>query len=434
MLWAIDAGGSKRRSQATRLIPGGRLVEDEGRLELPRRVADLQRRRGRGLALEVEVDQGPVGRVLALEEEVAAAVAAALDAEPARARLAGFEQGGVLSQDRVGCLAQAGDVVQDPDAAAVRRRDQVVVAGVDEQVVDRDRGQVEPERRPALAAVAAEEDAELGAQEEQVLGLEVLADDVDRLAVGDAGRDRGPGLAVVRRLEDVDVEVVGAVAVEGHIAGALVEVGGLDPAAPQPGRHALDGRPDVGPGHAAVAGQLDVAVVRPDPDQAGGQGRLGDGDDRAVRLGAGDVGGHAAGRLGRGVLALVVGRQVGADDHPMIAPVERPEEVVAAEVDRARVVRREDDGRAPVEAEDAAAAAALDWAAVWGSTAPPRAAVCGLACGLGGLGPALRGRGLGRRVGEVVLVVDDVLALGRMLRDSRVSTLTRWIAPPWLSP
>ena len=36
-------------------------------------------------------------------------------------------------------------------------------------------------------------------------------------------------------LEDVGVEVVGAVAVEGDVAGPLVEVRGLDPAAPDPG-------------------------------------------------------------------------------------------------------------------------------------------------------------------------------------------------------
>ena len=145
------------------------------------------------------MEQGPVGRILALEEQVAPAVAAALDAEPPGPGLARLEEDGVLADDRVGRLAQGRDVVEDPQAAAVRRGDEVVVAGVDEEVVEGDRGHVQAEVGPARARVAAVVDAELGAEEEQVLVDRVLADDVDGLAVGDAGRGGGPGLAEVRR-------------------------------------------------------------------------------------------------------------------------------------------------------------------------------------------------------------------------------------------
>ncbi len=199
------------------------------------------------------------------------------------------------------------------------------------------------------------------------------------------------------------MEVVGAVAVEGDVAGPLVEVRGLDPAAPNSGGHALDVRPDVGPGDAAVAGELDVAVVGADPEEAGKLRRFRDGDDGAVGLGARDVGRHAAGRARpvgpvlRGVLGLVVHRQVGADDHPVVAPVGRPEQVVAAEVERLGIVRRKDDRRAPVEAEGAAVPLL------------PRGRAARNGRGRLGFGLGRRGLLVGRCRREEFLVVEDGL-------------------------
>ena len=216
------------------------------------------------------------------------------------------------------------------------------------------------------------------------------------------------------------MEVVRAVAVEGHVTGAFVEARGLDAAAPEAGGEAGPGDAglglaglriielgrDVGPGDAAVSSELDVAVVGADPDQAGDAGRFGDGDDRAVGLGAGDVGRDAAGRsrpfrpVLRGVLGLVVRRQVGADDHPVFAPVDGLEQVVAAEVDRLGIVRGEEDRRAPVEAEGAALLLHL------GPHGRLRIGRRGLGLGLGGgLGRGLLVR---RRSRIPFLVVDDV--------------------------
>ena len=280
------------------------------------------------------MEQGPVGRILALEEEVAPAVAAALDAEPARAGLARIEQGGVLAEDGVGRLAQGRDVVEDPEAPAVGRGDEVVVARVDEEVVDGDRGHVQRQAGPARAAVAAEEDPEFRAQEEEVLVDRVLADDVDGLAVGDAGGDGRPGLAEVGRLEDVGLEVVAAVAVERHVAGALVEARGLDPAAPETRRDALDVRPGRWSRSTPpfrVSWTLPSSVptqIRP--------GTRGDSEivmivqwvSAPVTSGVMPPVGLAWPPILRGVLRLVVRRQVGADDHPVVAAVDGLEEVV----------------------------------------------------------------------------------------------------------
>ena len=102
----------------------------------------------------------------------------------------------------------------------------------------------------------------------------------------------------------------------------------------------------------AVAGDLDVAVVGPDPQQAGPQRRLADRDDRPVRFGPGRVVGHPAGRL---VFLGIVGRQVGADDHPLVAAVRRLEQVVSAQINRPGIVGRKDDRRAPIVPERARA-------------------------------------------------------------------------------
>ncbi len=100
------------------------------------------------------------------------------------------------------------------------------------------------------------------------------------------------------------------------------------------------------PGLAAVAGDLDLAVVRAHPDDALLERRLGDGQDGAVVLGAGVVGGQAAGVL---ELGRIVGRQVRAGLGPGLAPVEGPEEEVAAEIEDVPVVGREVDRRVPIE-------------------------------------------------------------------------------------
>ena len=165
-----------------------------------------------------------------------------------------------------------------------------------------------------------------------------------------------PGLPEVLRHEDVRLEVVAAVAVERQVRGAFARARRLDAAHPRALRHAGHVRAHVGPRGAAVTRHLHVPIVGADPDEARPKGRFRDRDDRAVEFGAGVVDRHAAGRLHvaalpRSELLLVVGRQVGADDLPAVAAIERLEQVVAAEVDGARVVRREVDRRAPVEAE-----------------------------------------------------------------------------------
>ena len=62
---------------------------------------------------------------------------------------------------------------------AVRRDDQIVVARMDQDVVDARGRQVVHELLPALAAVERDEQAELRADVEQILVLRILAHDLD---------------------------------------------------------------------------------------------------------------------------------------------------------------------------------------------------------------------------------------------------------------
>ena len=75
-----------------------------------------------------------------------------------------------------GDLAQRGDVVENPEAAAVGADDQVVqvVIGVDVEIADGGAGQVLAQRLPVIAIVEADVDGRLSAGEEQagLLGID----------------------------------------------------------------------------------------------------------------------------------------------------------------------------------------------------------------------------------------------------------------------
>src|SRR5215468_990020 len=120
-------------------------------------------------------------------------------------------------------LLQRSDVVNDPNAAPVRGRDQVVVARVDQQVVHTHGRQTGHELFPLGAAIDRNEDAELGSDKEQVLVLRVLADDVN-VTDRQVAYDRSPGRAVIAGDEEVRLQVVVAVVVNREVTGSGVEM------------------------------------------------------------------------------------------------------------------------------------------------------------------------------------------------------------------
>ena len=110
---------------------------------------------------------------------------------------------------------------------------------------------------------------------------------------------------------------------------------------------------DVLPGVAAVAAHLEVAVVGADPDRLPGT----TGDSLIVTMLLYDAAPSCFDAIGavpgdahdRPIVAADVPGQV-RRGHPRVAAVVRTEQPIAAEIDRARVVRREDERRVPVEA------------------------------------------------------------------------------------
>ena len=99
-------------------------------------------------ALQVVADGRARRRVLAAEVLAAARGDALRDVVAPRHRRPRCEQRDVGRRGLVGQLLERGDVVDDPDAPAVRADDQVVVARVHEDVVDAHRRQARHEPLP----------------------------------------------------------------------------------------------------------------------------------------------------------------------------------------------------------------------------------------------------------------------------------------------
>ena len=219
-------------------------------------------------------------------------------------------------------LPERGEVVEDPEGAPLGGRDQVAVAHL--EVGDRHGG--DPlEGVPARAVVHREPGAGLSARVEQSAPLGILAHHAHGLAGAQAVDEPSPGAAVVGGAIDVRRRVADAIPTERDIHRRGVVRRDLDLV-----HEAIAGagRRDVRPGRAAVARELQVAVVRADVERARVVPRLVDRDDGAVDLAArafiGDR--SAAPSLPRAVVL----REVAGDRAPARAAVGRAEEHVAA--------------------------------------------------------------------------------------------------------
>ena len=126
----------------------------------------------------------------------------------------GEEIGGAVG-DAGGKRSQRGEVVEDPDRAAVRAGDQIAI--LDHQIVKRRHRQIELEAIPVRAVVERNVEAGLGSGEEQTRLGGVGPDDAGEVVVGDAVVDPRPVLAVVAGDVEIGLEVVVLVAGRGDI-------------------------------------------------------------------------------------------------------------------------------------------------------------------------------------------------------------------------
>ena len=107
---------------------------------------------------------------------------------------------------------------------------------------------------------------------------------------------------------------------------------------------------DIGPVAAAVARQLDIAVVGPDPDQSRGAGAFADRIDCRVHF-RGRIVDRDPARILLLLLQRVVGREVGRNAVPAVAVIAAAEQKLRADVDRPTFVRRQRDRRVPIVAQ-----------------------------------------------------------------------------------
>ena len=133
---------------------------------------------------------------------------------------------GVRRRVRLADLPERRDVVENPDAAAVRADDEVVV--FDDEIADRGRRHVQPQRLPVVPIVERHVDLRLRAGEEQSLALRILAHHADRRAARDAVDDFLPRLAAVMRAVDVRVHVVEPQRVHCRVGRQRIEAARID--------------------------------------------------------------------------------------------------------------------------------------------------------------------------------------------------------------
>ena len=137
-------------------------------------------------------------------------------------------------------LPQRRDVVEDPERPAVRADHEVVV--LDDEVADRGRRHVQPQRLPALAVVEARRRRPRSVPaKSRPAPHRVLAHGVDEPPSGRPRDDLRPGLAAVARAVDVRPQVVEAEGVDRRVGGAGVEVRGVEQRDLAPRRRAAGG-------------------------------------------------------------------------------------------------------------------------------------------------------------------------------------------------
>src|SRR4029077_10109011 len=122
------------------------------------------------------------------------------------------------------------------------------------------------QRLPGGAGVGGEEDAAAVTGEAQALVLGFLADGVQAGVLRQALGEALPAVAEVGRAEQVRPGVVHPVGVYDDVGGAGVERGRLDAGHGAPLGQALDVVGDIGPVLAAVAADVDQAVVATGPE------------------------------------------------------------------------------------------------------------------------------------------------------------------------
>ena len=157
--------------------------------------------------------------------------------------------------------------IRDENSAPVCSDNEVVLARVNLQIVDRLCRHIALHSVPLVTAVDRHVHRQLCSHKQQVGILAILPDHVDRL-VRQVGRDRRPGLTIIRRLVNEWPEIIAPVTGVGDVRRAGIVMGCLYPAHPVL-RVSPDAVVELGPVFPAVTRELNISVVRSHPNHAG---------------------------------------------------------------------------------------------------------------------------------------------------------------------
>ena len=102
------------------------------------------------------------------------------------------------------------------------------------------------------------------------------------------------------------------------------------------------------PRRAVVAGHVQIAIIKADPDDSLLHRRLGDTVDGVVVLGGGGLGDGGAARPAM-ACGVVLGK-IGRNCRPCPSKIAGPEQHLRSEVEHLAIVRRRDNRRVPVKA------------------------------------------------------------------------------------
>src|SRR5438093_9060193 len=205
------------------------------------------------LPLEV-IDHGGVRRIIANKNGLAIGPPAlAFDALLDRARR---NKRNVLLQQIRSQRAQRCDVINNPDAAAVRRQNKLVVARLNRQIAYGNGGEmVAFKLRPAFSSVDRDPKSELGPEKKKIRLNQVFLDDVrvttNAFRVLGCNKRR-PRFAVISCLENVRLHLAKGMSIKRGIGRAGIEIAGLDPVHPRIFWQAGNVADDIGPSLAAV--------------------------------------------------------------------------------------------------------------------------------------------------------------------------------------
>ena len=204
----------------------------------------------------------------------------------------------------------------------MRRENQIAGSGLNDQIADGNRREVVGfELGPTLPFVNANPKAEFGADEKDRWGHGIFADDVGVTAeaLGRSG-DSLPGFPIIRSAINPWIHIAKGVAVERRVGRCRIESARFDARHPGVCWKSWNIFHDIGPGFAAVSGQLEVAVIGADPQHSPVFWGFADRKDGGVHFGGGVVHRNAA-RLLLLLLFGIIGGEIGRDPVPGVAAI-----------------------------------------------------------------------------------------------------------------